>query len=156
MIDLKTEYPWLPLQEIARQSLRSQQNLLYEIFEAFLAGRQLLSTNDGSLNSTQLEELKLYRDHICENWEQAFLLGLSERVGLLQTSNMMTAADFYVQAEAWSVLKGLALSLSFSPHSRLSKSKQKELAQLIGQQPSELTAENLTLIEELLNSQLNP
>ena len=107
-------------------------------FGAFLAGRHLLASASTTLTSTELEELRGYRDAAVQAWELAIAATLVHYMNALlgDMKKFGTADyDFYAHAQHWSELKGFALGLQFNRRSPLNAANFGTLHALIGDAP---------------------
>jgi len=112
-----------------------------QAWTAFLAGRHLLATADGALESAQLDALRGHRDQALAAWEAAIGATVVHYINDVLTDMATleaTPADysFADHSKHWSELKGFALGFQFSPHSALSDAGFVQLHALLGQAPA--------------------
>lgn len=130
-IDLLTEYQAGLARYAKSRDEAGQSTFAKDIFDAFLAGRKLISAN-GNLDTAKLTELKGYRDTIVQTWEKVIAASaihyVNDCLEILEASNV----DFSDLAKDWSELKGLSLAFQFNPKSKLSAAQFTEMHEKIG------------------------
>ena len=113
-----------------------------QAFEAFKAGRALISSVDGELDAAQMDALKGHRDAAVDAWEKAIAATVVHYINDVlrdMAASEATAGEGYSfldHAKHWSELKGFALSLQFNPRSSVSDADFAMLHQLIGSAPA--------------------
>ena len=130
-IDLKTEYNFGFSLNAAKRDRGSKKvgtaptDFSKQIFDAFVAGRQLLHDNwDKELTTDQLDELTGYRNDIIDGWEKALVATVVHYINdTLEQANWLKDGDaqydFLEYAVVWSEMKGFALGLQYNPKSGL-------------------------------------
>ena len=106
-------------------------------FDAFLAGRTLLTNADGPLSAGELETLRTLRDQALTAWERAIAATAVHYVNdtLGDYADWDAEPSFEDLAKHWSELKGFALSFQFNPHSPLSDADFATLHGYLGDAP---------------------
>lgn len=115
------------------------------IFDAFLKGREIITTAGGALSDEQMSALQAQRDIIVLNWEKAIsatvvhyindTIGDMEKIG---TDDY----DFATHAKHWSEMKGFALNFQFNPRTPVSAEDFAKVHELMGMAP-ELSADGV-------------
>ncbi|MCA9573592.1 MAG: hypothetical protein KC656_37410, partial [Myxococcales bacterium] len=140
-IDLNSEYNFGHSQNAGKRDhgARIATHLSENTFEAFLAGRALISAVAGPLDATQMAELRGYRDTIVANWERAIAATLVHYINeVLGDMDAFGSAEYSFRdhAKHWSELKGFSLALQMNPHhSPLSAGDHRALQDWIQQKP---------------------
>lgn len=141
-IDLKSEYNFGASVNAAKRDRGASEaaptDYTKDVFEAFVAGRQLIADTAGALSPEQLATLEGHRDAIVEGWEKALAATAVHYINdSLQDLAKVGTADFELAdlAKNWSELKGFALSFQFNPRSPLSDAAFAEFHALIGDAP---------------------
>ncbi len=139
-IDLLSEVAWGHAQNAAKRDLGAVDptDLSTDAFEAFVAGRHLITAADGPLDDAALDELRGHRDRAVEAWEAA--VGATVVHYVNDTLKVMAtfgtpAYDFGEHAKVWSELKGFALTPQFNPRSPLTAAEFERLHALLGTAP---------------------
>lgn len=141
-IDLQSEYNFGHSGNAAKRDRGSSSGTDFsaQAFDAFVAGRALITEAGGALDETQMTELRGYRDAAVRAWEDAIASTvvhyINDTVGdiddLLEDTGEYSFTD---HAKHWGELKGFALSLQFNPRSQLTMEEFEELHELIGTRP---------------------
>lgn len=139
-VDLLTEACWGHSVYAAKRDLDAvaATDLTADAWQGFHAGRALLATTDGALSDAELAELQGYRDQALQAWERAIAASVVHYLnGVLRQMDAFgtDAYDFAEHAEAWSEMKGFALSFQFNPRSPLSDPEFAGLHAQLGQAP---------------------
>lgn len=138
-IDLVTEYNWGVAVNAAKRDRGAIEptDFTAEAWQGFLAGRALIASVDGELNSAQLDALKAHRDQAVLAWEKAIAATAVHYINdVLQDMNAGDGYVFLDHAKHWGELKGFALSLQFNPRSPVDDADFAMLHQLIGTAPA--------------------
>jgi len=109
-----------------------------ELYDAMVAGRELLATTEGPLAPDELLLLRGHRDAALSTWER--ILAANVVHGINQTLADMEAIGgkdyvFEDHAKHWSEMKGFALGFQFSRHSALNGGQFVALHSYLGQRP---------------------
>ncbi|OHU87688.1 MULTISPECIES: DUF4856 domain-containing protein [Pseudoalteromonas] len=147
-IDLNAEYNFGNSTNAAKRDLGSDGATDYskEAFDAFFAGRKLISDNVGTeLTDAQLTELKAYAVAATAAWEKSISATVVHYINdTMQDLEDMKAgtyeADKFVTlAKHWSEMKGFALNLQFNPespfNSEANAGKFAQMNELMGNKP---------------------
>ena len=151
-VDLNAEYNFGASTNAAKRDRGSAEGSMTdftaEAFDAFRAGRALITEANGALDATQMQRLEAHRDAVIITWEKALaatsihyindVLGDMEKFG-------SDDYDFLHHAKVWSELKGFALAFQFNPRSPLTDAQFAQLHQLIGDAPALPGADEATL-----------
>jgi hypothetical protein len=128
LINFKREYNFGHSQNAAKRDLGSAANgedatdFTGDIFNAWIAGRRLISTAGGNLNADQLQELDGYLSTIITTWEKAIAATVIHYINDIQDDMREFGSDdysFYNHAKHFSEMKGFVLGLQFNPTSPL-------------------------------------
>ncbi|MBA2411061.1 MAG: DUF4856 domain-containing protein [Gammaproteobacteria bacterium] len=144
-IDLYSEYNWGHSQNSAKRDLGSSPAASTDFtkgaFDAFLAGRAIITEAGGALNAAEFIALEAQRDIALENWEKSIAATVVHYVN--DTLKAMDDPAYDVNAgmtdnlvalaEVWSELKGF--SPQFSPYALLSDADFDRLHELLGDAP---------------------
>ncbi|WP_440053174.1 DUF4856 domain-containing protein [Pseudoalteromonas sp. T1lg65] len=164
-IDFNSEYNFGNSTNAAKRDLGSDGQTDYSkaAFDAFFAGRKLISDNAGTeLTAAQLTELKEYAVAATDAWEKSISATVVHYINDTVTdleemkSGTYDAAKFETLAKHWSEMKGFALNLQFNPESPFNKAanagKFAELHELMGIKPvltdEVATAEYITKLNQ--------
>jgi hypothetical protein len=141
-IDLQSEYNFGHSGNAAKRDRGSNTGTDFsaQAFDAFVAGRALITEAGGALSEAQMTELRGYRDAAVLAWENAIASTVvhyvNDTIGdiddLLGDTGEYSFTD---HAKHWGELKGFALSLQFNPRSQLTMEEFEELHGLIGTRP---------------------
>ncbi|WP_199886158.1 DUF4856 domain-containing protein [Pseudoalteromonas sp. T1lg23B] len=150
-IDLNSEYNFGNSTNAAKRDLGSKDaeaptDYSKEAFDAFFAGRKLISDNVGTeLTDAQLVELKAYAVAATTAWEKSISATVVHYINdTMQDLEEMKAgtydADKFVTlAKHWSEMKGFALNLQFNPESPFNSAanagKFAQMNELMGNKP---------------------
>lgn len=141
-IDLVSEYNFGHSQNAAKRDRGSAPTAPTDyskaVFDAFLAGRAIISRADGELDPSARAELLAQRDIIMEYWEKSVSSTIVHYINeVLRDMNTFGTAeyDFLAHAKHFSEMKGFALGLQFNPRSPLGDGDFASLHQLIGDAP---------------------
>jgi hypothetical protein len=123
MIDLTAEVVFGHAANAAKRDLGSagSADFTREAFNAFIAGRALISSTD-ELSAAELEELRGYRDTAVGAWEKSIAATAIHYVNdVLADMADFDSVDysFSDHAKHWSELKGFSLVLQFNPNNSL-------------------------------------
>lgn len=138
VIDLTSEYHWSVARYAAQRDRDGGTRFLQGAFEAFLAGRALISGAGGALSDAQLEALRGHRDAALRAWEGAFAASVVHYLnGVLEQLDAPAAEWSFAQhAKEWSEMKGLALAFQFNPRSAVQGADFEALHAAIGVRPT--------------------
>ncbi|MEZ4251122.1 MAG: DUF4856 domain-containing protein [Polyangiales bacterium] len=93
-----------------------------DAFDAFVAGRRLITETEGELSAEQLTTLRGYRDTIVSAWEKAYAATAVHYINDVLADMDAFGTETYVfadHAKHWAELKGFALAFQFNPRSPL-------------------------------------
>jgi len=121
-IDLFAEYNWSASVNAAKRDAGSttMTALTDRAFEAFVAGRTLITEAGGELDAEQNVTLRTHRDAAAAAWEEALGATVIHYINELRADlGTCGGADysFVDHAKHWSELKGFALSFQYNPRS---------------------------------------
>jgi hypothetical protein len=121
-VDLTREYNFAIAVNCAKRDRGSAEatDFTKDVFDAFVAGRQIIHDADGELTPEQLEALKIQRDIVVSTWEKCIAATVVHYINetLADMSAFGTAEySFATHAKHWSELKGFSLGLQFNPRS---------------------------------------
>lgn len=148
-IDLRSEYNFGASTNAAKRDIDSAESARTDFskaaFDAFLAGRAIISSAQGELDEAQKTALLAQRDIIVANWEKAISATVVHYINDV-LKDMATFAtpesySFVNHAKHWSEMKGFALGLQFSPFSPLTDEQFARIHELMGNAPALPTAE---------------
>lgn len=140
-IDFTAEYNFGDARLAAERdrSSASAIDLTREAFGALLSGRALIASATQSLNSEQLDTLRVYRDQLLIAWERTMAASVIHSINdvLEDIASFETDRyDFEAHARHWSALKGLVLGLQFNPrHAVILPEQRAELDAAVGDAP---------------------
>ncbi len=141
-IDLSSEYNFGHAVNAGKRDYGSHKNAPTDMtqgaFDAFLRGRHLIASANGTLSDSQKVELEGFRDLALANWEQAIAATVVHYINeILHDMDAVgtDGYDFLSHAKHWSEMKGFALGLQFSPFSPLLGQKFEELHALLADAP---------------------
>ncbi len=127
-IDLKSEFNFGHSVNAAKRDRGSAEtaptDFTRDAFEAFVAGRQIISDAEGELSDAELDELREQRDAAVEAWEKSISATVVHYINdtLKDMATFGTDDyDFLAHAKHWGELKGFALVLQFNPRSPLNE-----------------------------------
>lgn len=154
LIDLGAEYNWGVSRYAASRDRDGGSDFSGRAFQAFLAGRALITSARGPLNDAQLEELKGYRDEAISAWESALAASAIHYLNevLTHLDQEGEAWSFEEHATHWSELKGFALAFQFNPRSALSDEDFDALHEAIGDRPTLPSSEDAPAHRESLRA----
>lgn len=114
-------------------------DLTGDAFEAFKAGRQLITAAAGPLSESDQARLASFRDQALGAWEKAIVATAIHYVNdVLGDMESFDTADyvFLDHAKHWSELAGFALSLQFNPdHSIVDSATLQDFIDAVGEAP---------------------
>jgi hypothetical protein len=146
-IDLYSEYNWGHSQNSAKRDLGSSSSAKTDFtkgaFDAFVAGRAIITRADGELTEQEFAALEAQRNAALENWEKSIastavhyindtLKAMNDPAYDVATGTTGNLEDL---AKVWSELKGFALSLQFNPYALLSDLDFDRIHELLGDAP---------------------
>jgi hypothetical protein len=142
-IDLLSEYNFGNAVNCAKRDRGSSSDAPTDFtrsaFEAFLAGRHLISSSDGELAAEDMDRLRAHRDTIVATWEACIAATIVHYFNeVIADMDAFTSAAYRFEdhAKHWSELKGFALGLQFNPRSPLLEGTRfADVHQLIGDAP---------------------
>lgn len=150
-VDLLTEYTFGHAQNAAKRDncgdCTAPTDFSGRAFDAFLAGRTLITNAPGPLTGAELETLRTLRDQALTGWEAAIAATAVHYINdtLADYANWDSEPSFEDLAKHWSELKGFALSFQFNPHSPLSDTDFATLHGYIGDAPVSPEADTATI-----------
>ena len=134
-IDLKTEYNFGHSVNAAKRDRGASTDMTRDAFQAFLAGRALITEAGGDLTPEQLEALQTHRDVALLAWEQAIAATvihyINATIGVMEADGY----DFYKHAKYWGEMKGFALSFQFNRRSPVTAEGFARIHQAMGTAP---------------------
>jgi hypothetical protein len=95
-------------------------DLSTQVFDAFVAGRHIITTADDALDDTEMAALRVERDRVVDGWERALSATLVHYINEVTADMEACGSDDYAfadHAKHWSELKGFALALQYNPRS---------------------------------------
>ncbi|EDY86950.1 conserved hypothetical protein, partial [gamma proteobacterium HTCC5015] len=140
MIDLLSEFNFGNSTNAGKRDLGSTTGTDYSkgAFDAFLAGRAIISNAEGELSDSELDALREQRDLILDNWEKAIAATVVQYINdTLGDMDKFGTADYSYadHTKHWGELKGFALGLQFNPHSALSDADFNSFHAKVGTRP---------------------
>ena len=130
-IDLRTEVYWKRVHGLFTTENSNQEALHQKIWQAFWDGRKLLAETAGrALTEEEMDDLKRYRDTIVSEWDRLLLQQLLASIETMKQS--LENSELEPMAREWSLLKGLALSVQFSPYAQLQGETLETFHELLG------------------------
>lgn len=140
-IDLMSEVSWGHSTYAGKRDLGAivPTDFSGEGFTAFLDGRALITSTEGELDTTALDELRGHRDVAVAAWEKAIGASVVHYINetLVDMGRFGTPDyEFAEHAHHWSEMKGFALSFQFSPRSAIDDTSLAELHDLMGMAPA--------------------
>ena len=122
MVDLKSEYVFAHAYYASAFDKGGKTSYLHDICEAFLHGRQLITSADGAdFTTAQMDELKGHVDVIASNWEKVIAEAVFKYAGSVykdigkleeaMDSGSDTGKLFKTYAKHWGELKGFAMAI---------------------------------------------
>ena len=143
-IDLTSEFNWGHSVNAAKRDRNHTTDLTADAFNAFYAGRLLITETVDALTEAQMTELKAHSDNAIAAWEKAIAATVIHYIN--DTIADMDASDadydFYTHAKHWSEMKGFALSFQFNRRSPMSAEAFAALHVAFGDAPVLRGAEN--------------
>ncbi|MBT6434435.1 MAG: DUF4856 domain-containing protein [Deltaproteobacteria bacterium] len=127
-ISFKSEYNFGHSQNAAKRDRGTKDNgeaatdFTADIFDAFVAGRQVIAEADGELTDGEIAALDGHIDTVIKTWEKAIAATVVHYINDVLADMAAHGSDdysFYNHAKHWSELKGFALGLQFNPNSPL-------------------------------------
>lgn len=139
-IDLTTEVSWGHSLNAGKRDLGAvvATDFSGDAFDAFVAGRHLITSADGALTDDQQNELAGYRDEALVAWESAIAATVVHYLNEVLVDTLAVGTDDYDfadHAKHFSEAKGFALAFQFNPHSALSADDFATLHALLGEAP---------------------
>ena len=107
-------------------------------FDAFLAGRDIITTAGGTLTDEQMTALEAQRDIAVKYWEMSIAATVVHYINDSTADlDKVGTDDFSLTdlAKHWSEMKGFALNFQFNPRTPLTAEQFAELHTLMGMQP---------------------
>jgi len=95
-------------------------DLTAEVFDAFVAGRTLITAAGGALDAAQVTELEGHRDEAVGAWERALGATVIHYINDVRVDMAACGTaeySFADHAKHWSELKGFALAFQYNPRS---------------------------------------
>jgi len=118
----------------------SDLDLSADAFEAFVAGRRLLSEAGDELTAAERTELEGYRDQAVGAWERSIAATVIHYInGVMDDMDAKEAGEGYRYADharRFSALKGSSLGLQFNPRSPLSSADFVAFHESVGDRPA--------------------
>ncbi len=121
-IDLFAEYNWSASVNAAKRDAgsTSMSALTARAFDAFIAGRTLITDAGGALDAEQNVTLRTHRDAAAAAWEEALGATVIHYINEVRADIGTCGGaeySFADHAKHWSELKGFALSFQYNPRS---------------------------------------
>lgn len=140
MIDLKAEFNFGNSVNAAKRDLGTDgaTDFSKKAFDAFLAGRDIITQAGGALTEEQMTALEAQRDIAVKNWEMSIAATVVHYINdVTGDLGKVGTDDFSLTdlAKHWSEMKGFALNFQFNPHTELTAEQFAELHTLMGMQP---------------------
>lgn len=108
------------------------------IFDAFVAGRDIIGSAGDTLSDAEQAQLLAQRDIIVQSWEQVIAATVVHYVNATLRDTLAFGSDtydFYDHAKHWSEMKGFALAFQFSRFSPLTGEQLARIHELMGHAP---------------------
>jgi hypothetical protein len=146
-IDLRRELNWGHAVNAAKRdrSATTALDLTRDAFDAFVAGRALITVAGGALSEAQRVELGRHRDQALQAWEKAIAATVIHYLNAM-LGDIEDGGDFATYAKHFSELKGFALSFQFNRRSPLMSDDGADFAELhrlLGTRPAPRDADDI-------------
>jgi hypothetical protein len=141
-IDLLSEYCWGISVNAAKRDLGSDPlaptDLSAMAWDAFVAGRGMITWAGGKLGEPQMEQLQEARDFAVSAWEQTIAATVVHYVNEVLVDMGTFGSESYSfedHAKHWSEMKGFALAFQFNPRAAIAAEDFVALHELLGTAP---------------------